>query len=58
MTGPLNADQPIKDSEDDLIGVAPFAHALGELQHRPIVRVLEKVGEQAARNHQRRTQRM
>jgi predicted KAP-like P-loop ATPase len=30
MSGPLNADQPIKDPEDDLLGVAPFAHALAE----------------------------
>jgi hypothetical protein len=28
MLGPLNADQPIKEPEDDLLGVAPFAHAL------------------------------
>jgi predicted KAP-like P-loop ATPase len=30
MPGPLNADQPIKDPEDDLLGVAPFAHTLAE----------------------------
>src|ERR1700676_3952694 len=30
MPGPLNADQPIKEPEDDLLGVAPFAHALAE----------------------------
>jgi predicted KAP-like P-loop ATPase len=30
MPGPLNADQPIRDPEDDLLGVAPFAHSLAE----------------------------
>jgi predicted KAP-like P-loop ATPase len=30
MPGPLNADQPIREPEDDLLGVAPFAHALAQ----------------------------
>jgi predicted KAP-like P-loop ATPase len=30
MSGPLNADRPIKEPEDDLLGVAPFAHTLAE----------------------------
>lgn len=30
MPGPLNADQPIKAPDDDLLGVAPFAHALAD----------------------------
>jgi ABC-type taurine transport system ATPase subunit len=30
VSGPLNAGQPIKEPEDDLLGVAPFAHALAE----------------------------
>lgn len=33
LTGPINADQPITQPEDDLLGLAPFASALASAVH-------------------------